>query len=91
MPELAVIPWQNIGLAGMAILAVALVLTGKLVPRSTLADAHAERDAWRTQAQDAIKEIATVTRAVEKQAEAKELSVALLQSVRKDNPPQEGN
>src|SRR5688572_11858797 len=72
---LQAVTWDGlgtVGLGGMAIVAVYLVLTGRLVPRSALDDSQKERDAWRTQAQDAIKELATVTRAVEKQAEAKE-------------------
>lgn len=89
MEELAAVPWEAIGLSGMAVLGVYLVLTGKIVPRSVLLDTQAERDSWRDQARvsdeiadKALSELGVLTRAAEQQAREKELSVALLQSVR---------
>lgn len=82
MDVLTLIPWETIGLSGMAILAVALVLTGKIVPAK-------DRDDWREQAresersrQKALAELATMNRSLHALATQKELSVAMLQSVR---------
>lgn len=87
--ELAGVPWQQLGLAGMAIFAVALVLTGRLVPRSTLTDAFKARDEWAAHARDseksrqvALEELSSMNRSLHALATQKELSVAMLQSVR---------
>lgn len=76
--------WFDGGAYALLTLFFVLVFTGRLKPKADVDDARKDRDAWQAQAQAAIKELAIVTRAVEKQADAKELSVALLQSVRKE-------
>lgn len=38
----------NLGAAGLLVLVVLLILTGRLVPRSTLLDMRDERDTWRS-------------------------------------------
>lgn len=91
MSELALIPWETIGLSGMAIFAVALVLTGKIVPAK-------DRDEWREQAreseksrQKALAELGAMNRALWKIADNRELGVSALQSLREagDDTPQE--
>jgi hypothetical protein len=37
----------DLGAAGLLVLVVLLILTGRLVPRSTLLDMREERDTWR--------------------------------------------
>lgn len=39
--------WPSLGATGLLALAVILVLTGRLVPRSTLRDMRDERDKWK--------------------------------------------
>ncbi|MCY0919595.1 MULTISPECIES: hypothetical protein [unclassified Streptomyces] len=38
----------DLGAAGLVVLVVLLILTGRLVPRSTLLDMREERDTWRS-------------------------------------------
>ncbi|MFE6079961.1 hypothetical protein [Streptomyces virginiae] len=37
----------DLGVSGLLVLVVLLILTGRLVPRSTLVDMREERDTWR--------------------------------------------
>ena len=37
----------QVGASGLVVLFVILLLTGRIVPRSTLTDTQAERDSWR--------------------------------------------
>lgn len=39
------IPWADVGLTGLVFLGVAMILTGQLIPRSTVAEMREERDA----------------------------------------------
>ena len=87
----AAIPWQSIGLSGMAVLAVYLVLTGKIVPRSSLDDARTDRDQWREAQIKSeerrgvlLHELRRTTTALERLAGSKDLGVALLRSIRKE-------
>lgn len=53
------IPWNVIAQGGaVAILAgvVWMIVTGRLVPRSALTDAHVERDRWRDAAREAMRQ-----------------------------------
>lgn len=38
------LPWGDLGLAGLVMLGIALILTGRLVPRSTVNEMRQERD-----------------------------------------------
>ena len=87
----AAVPWETLGLSGMAVLAVYLVLTGRIVPRSTHQDARDDRDGW--QAAHArseksrrllLEELRRTTPALERIAGTKDLGVALLRSVRRE-------
>lgn len=46
------LPLGQISAASLVALIVLLILTGRLVPRQQLLDAQADRDKWRTSAED---------------------------------------
>jgi hypothetical protein len=52
--DLSMIPWGTLGPSGLLAVCVGMILAGRLVPRSALLDAHAERDRWRELAQAAV-------------------------------------
>ena len=93
MPDLAAIPWQSIGLSGMAVLAVYLVLTGRITHRSQTEDARTDRDQWRdahSRSEESrrllLDELRRMTTAMERLAGQKDLGVALLRSIRSGTP-----
>lgn len=47
MTELFGLSPTDLGVSGLLVLVVLLILTGRLVPRSTLQDMREERDTWR--------------------------------------------
>ncbi|MFB6811257.1 hypothetical protein [Streptomyces sp. NPDC056387] len=47
MGELVGATPADLGVSGLLVLVVLLILTGRLVPRSTLLDMREERDTWR--------------------------------------------
>ncbi|THA56091.1 hypothetical protein [Streptomyces sp. A1136] len=47
MTELFGLSPTDLGVSGLLVLVVLLILTGRLVPRSTLLDMREERDTWR--------------------------------------------
>lgn len=89
LDDLSALGGLQMGATGLLAVVVVLILTGRLVPRSALLAEREDKNAWRKQAQDAIAELGVATRALEKQADSKELSVALLQSVRRGTTHQE--
>lgn len=58
--DLSVLPWGTVGPSGLLFAVVAWLvrafLTGQIVPRSALLDAHTERDRWRDAALAAIRQ-----------------------------------
>lgn len=54
--DLSLIPWGTLGPAGLLAVVVGLIVTGRLVPRSALLDAQAERDRWRDLATAAMRQ-----------------------------------
>lgn len=54
--DLSLIPWGTLGPSGLLAVCVGMILAGRLVPRSALTDAQAERDRWREVAQQAIRQ-----------------------------------
>ena len=96
MEILATIPWSSIGLSGMAVLAVYLVLTGRIVPKSTLDKAEQRGDQWREahieserQRQEALDIARDNTTAMEKYAERVDLPTALVKALRGGQSHQE--
>lgn len=91
MPDLAAVPWGAITAPGMLFVAVWLILTGRIVPRSTHQDARDDRDQWKAahgRSEEArgllLEELRRTTTALERLAGSKDLSVALLRSVRRE-------
>ena len=103
MPDLAAFPWETLGLSGMAVLAVYLVLTGRIVPRSALEDALRREREWRDEAESwrgahgtsekargqLLTELGRTTTALERLAGQKDLGVSLLRSIRSGTTDQE--
>lgn len=92
----AAVPWETLGLSGMAVLAVYLVLTGRITHRSQTEDARADRDQWRdahSRSEESrrllLDELRRMTTALERLAGQKDLGVALLRSIRKGTADQE--
>ena len=89
----AAVPWQSIGLSGMAVAAVWLILAGRIVPRSTHQDARDDRDQWKnahSRSEESrrllLDELRRMTTAMERLAGQKDLGVALLRSIRSGTP-----
>jgi len=58
--DVSLLPWSTLGPSGLLLAIVAWLvrafLTGQIVPRSALLDAHIERDRWRDAALAAIRQ-----------------------------------
>ena len=52
------IPWSGLGLTGLLTLGVLMILTGKLIPKSTVDELRAERDARLSDLQGANQALA---------------------------------
>lgn len=82
---LSVVPWDTIGVGGLAVLFAWLVMTGRLIPRATLERMLSERDARIAYMETAnTAKLATMAALVEQNAKLStqgELSLALLKSL----------
>lgn len=58
-PALGAIPWGNLGAGGLVVLAVLMLLSGRIVPRSVYQDMVAQRDKWEAAWRDSQQALAT--------------------------------
>lgn len=81
-PTLLTVLWAVIvALAGIVGVTVRSILTGRLVPRSALDDARADRDKWETACQTKELVISEFAGRLEANSEAMRLNTALLEAL----------
>ena len=87
------VPWGALTPIGLLLFAVLLVLTGRLVPRSSLDDERRRGDQWREQAmkrdeqtESQFEIVRENTRAVNRLADRVDLPTQMVQSLRGEQP-----
>lgn len=81
LPSLADI--ADIGATGLLALTVLLILTGRLVPRTTLQREEARADKWEATANESLDALRTEQTAHRSQEEANRLMVDMLRSIQR--------
>lgn len=57
-PALAAVPWSDLGAGGLVVLAVLLLLTGRIVTRAVYEDMVRQRDKWEAAWRDSQRALA---------------------------------
>lgn len=93
MSDLSVIPWDQVGTVGLALIVMSLVVSGRLIPRATVDRLLADRDqrtAYLERHIDAQQSVKSELVAQNSQLlGTAQLATTLLQAVAPSTPPRE--